>query len=222
MHNLKIPYGLQIMRSKECSWICHFSMWRVCYGLFRLLWESTFSMIIGRQSSIFIQVGEANAPTYGTPPYKGSPTKWSRPRKLSDHRNSWQEKNFDREVIGAWKNPQNIVKNPLWFKGTVATVGTGTVPLGTFLLKSKSTQSNLLYRDCTGMRFLKLGVFHQTTPPGPIRGLREQFLILLIFHGAIPILKLLPGVQDSGESIRNNEVRRIFKTWVKCICSESK
>jgi len=31
------------------------------------------------------------------------------------------------------------------------------------------------------MRSLKLGVFHQTTPPGPIRGSLEPFLILATF-----------------------------------------
>ena len=48
-----------------------------------------------------------------------------------------------------------------------------------------ATQEQLLQkgdkRDCS-MSFLKLGFFHQTTPPGPIGGSLEPFLILAIFQ----------------------------------------
>ena len=37
-------------------------------------------------------------------------------------------------------------------------------------------------------------VFHQTTPPGPIRDILEPFSFLTIFHGVIKVLKRLPGV----------------------------
>ena len=49
------------------------------------------------------------------------------------------------------------------------------------------------------MRFLKLGVFHQKTAPGPISGYLELFLILVTFQGVIKVLKRLPGVQDTRE-----------------------
>jgi len=57
------------------------------------------------------------------------------------------------------------------------------------------------------MSFLKLGFCHQTTPFGPIRGAREEFLTLAIFHGVIQILKQLPGLRDTGSRNKNNEVR---------------
>ena len=41
-------------------------------------------------------------------------------------------------------------------------------------------------RDCS-MRFLKVGFFHQTTPPGAIRGSLEPFLILATFQGVYQI-----------------------------------
>ena len=56
------------------------------------------------------------------------------------------------------------------------------------------------YKVYFSMRFLKLGFFHQTTPPGPMRGSQEPFLILATFHGVIQVLKRLPGIRDNGES----------------------
>ena len=47
------------------------------------------------------------------------------------------------------------------------------------------------------MRFLKLCFFHQTTPPGPIRGSLGPFLISETFNGAIQVLKRLPGIRDT-------------------------
>ena len=49
------------------------------------------------------------------------------------------------------------------------------------------------------MIILKLVFFHQTTPPGPIRGSLGPFLILATFHGVIQVLKRLPGVWDTKE-----------------------
>ena len=46
----------------------------------------------------------------------------------------------------------------------------------------------------------EVGFFHQTTPPGPIRGNLELFLILATFHGVIKVLKWLPGGRDTGDS----------------------
>ena len=51
------------------------------------------------------------------------------------------------------------------------------------------------------MGFLKLGFFHLTTPPGPIRGYLELFLILATFQGVTKVSKQLPGVQGTGESL---------------------
>ena len=59
------------------------------------------------------------------------------------------------------------------------------------------------------MRILKLGLFHQTTPPGTIRDILGPFSFLTIFHGVIQILKQLPGVRDTGSRNINNEVRKI-------------
>ena len=52
------------------------------------------------------------------------------------------------------------------------------------------------------MRFLKLVFFHQTTPPGAIRGSLEPFLILATLDGVIQVLKRLPasGTPGSCES----------------------
>jgi len=51
------------------------------------------------------------------------------------------------------------------------------------IFKQKTDWGYINSRDC-GMRFLKLG-FHQTAPPGPIRGCLVPFLILGTFHGVI-------------------------------------
>ena len=59
------------------------------------------------------------------------------------------------------------------------------------------------------MRFFGCFIFFQTVPCDPIRHFLKPFGILKTFHGVIKILKLL---QDTGESIRNNEVRKDFKT----------
>jgi len=48
------------------------------------------------------------------------------------------------------------------------------------------------------MRFFKF-FFFQTTPPGPIRGYLELFLILATFHRVIKVLKWLPGIWDTVE-----------------------
>ena len=55
------------------------------------------------------------------------------------------------------------------------------------LRSTKVVEVNCL-RDCS-MRFLKLCFFHQSTPPGPIKGSLGRFLILATFHGAIQVLK---------------------------------
>jgi len=47
------------------------------------------------------------------------------------------------------------------------------------------------------MRFLNC-FFHQTTPPGPIRGYLEPFLILATFHGVIQVLKRLLASRTLG------------------------
>ena len=66
-----------------------------------------------------------------------------------------------------------------------------------------------LSKESLAWDFWKL-VFHQTTPPGPIRGSLEPFLLFSDFYGAIQILKRLPGVRETGESIRNNEVGKLL------------
>ena len=48
------------------------------------------------------------------------------------------------------------------------------------------------------MRYLKLSIFHPTTPPGPILGSLGPFLVLVTFHGVIQVLKRLPYVRDTG------------------------
>ena len=48
------------------------------------------------------------------------------------------------------------------------------------------------------MRFFKF-FFFQTTPPGPIRGYLELFLILATFHRVIQVLKWLPDIWDTVE-----------------------
>ena len=58
-------------------------------------------------------------------------------------------------------------------------------------------------------------VFHQTTPPGPIRDILEPFSFLSNFHGVMYILKRLPGVRNTGSHKRNNKVKKILKTWSK-------
>ena len=45
----------------------------------------------------------------------------------------------------------------------------------------------------------EVGIFNQTTPPGPMRGYLEPFLILETFQGVIQVLKLLPGILETGE-----------------------
>ena len=61
------------------------------------------------------------------------------------------------------------------------------------------------------MRFLKLGSFHQTTPPGPIRGYLEPFFNFSNFSPNNSSFKTIPrlpghrelritGVPDAGES----------------------
>ena len=57
------------------------------------------------------------------------------------------------------------------------------------------------------MRFLKLGIFHQTTPPGPIRGSLEPFLILAKFHGV-----RRPG-HLVATSLRCPEHREAINCW---------
>ena len=55
------------------------------------------------------------------------------------------------------------------------------------------------------MRILKLGFFHRTTPPGPIRGILGPFSFLRIFHRVFQVIKRLPGdlripgVPDEGK-----------------------
>jgi len=49
------------------------------------------------------------------------------------------------------------------------------------------------------MRFIKFFFLHQTTPPGPIRGYLDPFLILATFHGVIQVFKRLPSVRGTGE-----------------------
>ena len=57
------------------------------------------------------------------------------------------------------------------------------------------------------------GFFHQTIPPGPIRGYLEPFLILATFHWVIQVLKWLPGIWDSGES-RSPSVPDTEDSWL--------
>ena len=52
----------------------------------------------------------------------------------------------------------------------------------------------------------------------PFWSFPKSVLNSTFFCGVIKVLKQLPGVWDTGESIRNNKVRKIFKTWAKCIC----